>query len=262
MLKYKALQDTYLKKSIKPANQLGNGKKHLVAKGRVLKVDSIVKVPGYPNYAAVTLAYGAGEWLMFSDHFNTEGSGKKFPNGVPKPIVGTHPSKSDTVEAIVHYCKRVGVTRLDQVAYILSTAENEAMLKPIKEMRGRQLTRDQQRYWHTGFYGRGFIQVTWRSNYVKVGSKLGVDLISNPDLLLTYPIAIASLVLGMRDGWYTNARLNNYKRGDYWNMRNIVNPGEIKYRRYWGRAKKFVSGARKWEKYLNNFKATLYPWLT
>ena len=99
------------------------------------------------------------------------------------------------------------------------------------------------------------IQVTWRNNYKKVGRKLGIALITNPDLLLTYPIAIASLVLGMRDGWYTGKKLFDYKPGDYWNQRAIVNPGEIRYRSYHHRAQKFVKSAYKWERYLNRFAA-------
>jgi predicted chitinase len=33
------------------------------------------------------------------------------------------------------------------------------------------------------FYGRGFIQITGRSNYTTYGSKAGIDLLSNPELL-------------------------------------------------------------------------------
>jgi hypothetical protein len=34
------------------------------------------------------------------------------------------------------------------------------------------------------YFGRGFIQLTWRSNYKKMGQRLGIDLEGNPDLAL------------------------------------------------------------------------------
>jgi predicted chitinase len=40
-----------------------------------------------------------------------------------------------------------------------------------------------------GFHGRGFVQLTGRSNYQKYGSALGIDLVSNPDLSLQPDIA-------------------------------------------------------------------------
>lgn len=110
--------------------------------------------------------------------------------------------------------------------------------------------------------GRGFVQLTWRSNYERMEKKLGVPLVKQPNLMLTYPVAIATLVLGMRDGDFTGKRLGNYAPRAFWAMRSIVNPGEIKYSRYKQRAMKFVNYSYKWEKYLTRFKSSLYPWLT
>jgi putative chitinase len=48
------------------------------------------------------------------------------------------------------------------------------------------------------FHGRGLIQLTGRENYANCGSSIGVDLLDNPDLLLTPQYAVLSA------GWFWN----------------------------------------------------------
>ena len=50
------------------------------------------------------------------------------------------------------------------------------------------------------FHGRGLIQLTGRENYANCGSGVGVDLIDNPDLLLTPKYAVLSA------GWFWNKK--------------------------------------------------------
>ena len=50
------------------------------------------------------------------------------------------------------------------------------------------------------FHGRGLIQLTGRENYANCGSGVGVDLIDNPDLLLTPQYAVLSA------GWFWNKK--------------------------------------------------------
>ena len=50
------------------------------------------------------------------------------------------------------------------------------------------------------FHGRGLIQLTGRENYANCGSGIGVDLIDNPDLLLTPQYAVLSA------GWFWNKK--------------------------------------------------------
>ena len=50
------------------------------------------------------------------------------------------------------------------------------------------------------FHGRGLIQLTGRENYANCGSGIGVDIIDNPDLLLTPKYAALSA------GWFWNKK--------------------------------------------------------
>jgi putative chitinase len=55
------------------------------------------------------------------------------------------------------------------------------------------LWKAQERYWPSGYYGRGLIQTTWAKNYKALGDALGLDLLANPDLLLDPKIAAKGL---------------------------------------------------------------------
>lgn len=52
------------------------------------------------------------------------------------------------------------------------------------------------------FRGRGYIQLTGKSNYTKFGNFIGEDLISNPDLVATkYPLASAAFFFDSNGIW-------------------------------------------------------------
>lgn len=116
-----------------------------------------------------------------------------------------------------------------KLAYILATAWHESWLKPIKEYRasqGTSLYNTQNQYWYTGYYGRGFVQLTWKDNYQKMANWLGVDLVNNPDLALKPEVAAKILVYGMVNGSFTGKKLSDYINGsynDFYNARRIVN---------------------------------------
>jgi putative chitinase len=62
--------------------------------------------------------------------------------------------------------------------------EKEKLAKPTESVYVKQI-----KYYNTGFYGRGFIQLTWQKNYAAAGKALGIDLVGNPDLALDPAIA-------------------------------------------------------------------------
>lgn len=115
------------------------------------------------------------------------------------------------------------------VAYALATAWHETAhtMQPIKErggnryftrlydVRGRR-PRTARRYGNTTpgdgpkYCGRGYVQLTWKSNYIKAGNKIGVDLVNNPDLAMDRDNAANILRHGMRQGWFTGKSFQSY----------------------------------------------------
>ena len=76
------------------------------------------------------------------------------------------------------------------------------------------------------YYGRGYVQLTWKNNYILLGNVLGVDLVNNPTLALDPQIAYKVMSYGMRAGAFTGVGLDNYitdAATDYFNARRIVN---------------------------------------
>ena len=73
------------------------------------------------------------------------------------------------------------------------------------------------------FHGRGLIQLTGRENYANCGSGVGVDLIDNPDLLLTPKYAALSA------GWFWNRKQLNLlaDSGDIETMTKRINGGTL-----------------------------------
>lgn len=126
---------------------------------------------------------------------------------------------------------------LDKVAYALATAEGESGFgRFMVELWGP--TEFQKKYeGHKGlgntepgdgfkFRGRGFCQLTGRTNYKKWSEMLGVDLVNDPDLLTNPELAAKVMIIGMRDGLFTGVRLSRYvseSMVDYYNSRRVIN---------------------------------------
>jgi predicted chitinase len=112
---------------------------------------------------------------------------------------------------------------LVQVGMAATIAVETGTFKPCREGRsandgGRNYAL-QEKYWHTGFYGRGYIQLTWAHNYVAAGTALGLDLVGNPDLALQPKVAAQTAAWFFLDNGVCSACFAS----DWEAVRKIVN---------------------------------------
>lgn len=124
-----------------------------------------------------------------------------------------------------------------QASYMLATVWHETAktMLPIEEYgkgRGRKYGNkvDIDGKPYTGlnhiYYGRGYVQLTWLTNYVKARSKLGYDFVNDPSLAMRKDLAVKILVTGMKEGWFTGKKLTSYINStntDYIGARRIIN---------------------------------------
>lgn len=73
------------------------------------------------------------------------------------------------------------------------------------ELNGNIVTGDGTKY-----RGRGFVQLTWKNNYLKLSQIIGLDLVSDPDLAMKLDIAARILEYGMSTGIFTGKKLSDY----------------------------------------------------
>jgi len=91
------------------------------------------------------------------------------------------------------------------------------------ENRQPSLWRLQSRYWASGYYGRGYIQLTWKVNYEHFGNVLKESLVGTPDLAAVPPVAARVLALYFKENHADTAANNN----DWQRVRKIVNGGLV-----------------------------------
>lgn len=136
---------------------------------------------------------------------------------------------------IIEEARKRGVLR-NQLAYILSTAYHESAhtMKPVRETLATsdkqaiarldsawskgQLKWVKTPYWRDGWFGRGYVQITHKANYDKMG-------VTKSEMLERGP-ATRVLIDGMLTGAFTGKKLSDYitlKKSDFVNARRIVN---------------------------------------
>lgn len=134
----------------------------------------------------------------------------------------------DGCNAILTEWDRRGLTDMRHLAYMLATTYHETAhtMQPIREF-----GRGKGKKYGTTFYGRGYVQLTWRANYRRMGEILGISLETKPDLALDETIAAQILFEGMLraesfKGDFTGKSLEDYFNAtadDPVNARRIIN---------------------------------------
>ena len=131
------------------------------------------------------------------------------------------------------------ITDLRWAAYVLATVKHECAdrWQPIEEYRrgeGRPYgiaveVKDSSGNRYTNkYYGRGYVQLTWADNYLRVGQAIGLadQLLIRPELALSHDHAYDIMSYGMTQGIFTGKRLARYIAGeacDYESARRIIN---------------------------------------
>ena len=123
----------------------------------------------------------------------------------------------------------------EQVAYMLATVKWETAhtFQPIEERGGynyfkyligklgiRNLIEANK------FKGRGYIMITGRTNFEKFSLIMGIDFITNPELVREPENAYKIMIYGFVNGTFTGKKITDYIDGDkldYFNARKIIN---------------------------------------
>lgn len=126
---------------------------------------------------------------------------------------------------------------LPRLAYVLATAFHEARLppswrpemQPVEEYgKGAGLPYGVPDP-NTGqtYYGRGLVQLTWKTNYERMGEIVGAALVSHPERALEPELSTRILIEGMVRGAFTGKALKDYfvpgGTSDYVGARRIIN---------------------------------------
>lgn len=147
---------------------------------------------------------------------------------------GNAANKLEHESKIIAECIRQGVTSPEQIAYILASAEHESDYYQTQTeyasgsaYEGRSDLGNSQPGDGVRFKGRGYVQITGRTNYKKYSDILGRDLIGNPDIVSSeQDVSRFILVHGMKNGTFTGVGVGDYLgngKSDYEGARAVVN---------------------------------------
>ncbi len=139
-------------------------------------------------------------------------------------------SKQGTIEGIKNECKAQGIGLNTQIAYVLATAQWETAqtFQPVREafFLGSKAEAYRKTLKYYPYYGRGYVQLTWKTNYERYGKLLKKDLVNNPDLVMDPNLSLFILVHGFKTGAFTGRKITDYinsSQTDFLKARRCIN---------------------------------------
>jgi len=117
-----------------------------------------------------------------------------------------------TIDAIRWECQSQGIGLNTQMAYVLATVEWETArtFKPVREAYWLSEAWRKKNLKYYPYYGRGYVQLTWKNNYQTYSDLLNIDMVKNPDLALEPNTALFVLVHGFKVGTFTGRKISDY----------------------------------------------------
>ncbi|MEN3326341.1 MAG: hypothetical protein V7638_1148 [Acidobacteriota bacterium] len=116
------------------------------------------------------------------------------------------PDEVSGLETVCGVAKAAGWP-LAFTAYALATAAHETAytMQPVREAFWLNENYRRTHFDYYPYYGRGYVQLTWKKNYEKADRELDLNgrLTSNLDLALDPDIAAKIMSRGMQEGWFT-----------------------------------------------------------
>lgn len=154
----------------------------------------------------------------------------------------------DGIEFLLAMLEKSDIVKTtQQMAYILATVfhETATSMQPVEEgyYLGSKASAFQKKLRYFPYFGRGYVQLTWKTNYAKATREIRkqipslvtefeartrstFDLVASPKQALDPAIAFATLTLGIMQGWYGPKGLPHYineRKVDYIEARRTVN---------------------------------------
>ena len=137
-------------------------------------------------------------------------------------------SVAGTMAAIRSECVAQGIGLNTQIAYVFATVARETAHKfqPVKEAFWLPESWREKNFKYFPYYGRGYVQLTWKTNYAKYQKILGIDLVGNPDLAMVPETSLFILVHGFRTGGFSGHKITEYinaNQTDFLHCRHCIN---------------------------------------
>lgn len=125
----------------------------------------------------------------------------------------------DNIKLLIKTAKVFGIYDTNQICYILATVEHECGFIPKNEIGGNNRS-------YAPWFGRGFVQLTYKTNYEFYKNLTNVDIVTNRELANEPNLAAFICVHGMKYGTFrAGNKLDDYINGDkidFYNARNII----------------------------------------